>query len=202
MTTYGLYALIGYILGSFPTGVLLGKYVGVDPRTVGSKNIGASNVARALGKKWGLVTLIVDVSKALIPTLIAAHYADRETAMVAGFAATAGHCFPVWLGFKGGKGVATAFGAMAGILPVVAVISAIVWFTIVFFTRTPALGSLAAAALFVALPQIDFQPAEIHFFTIGLSTLLVIRHGKNMSVLKARWQKRNTKPRRTRKRRR
>ena len=202
MTTDLLFVAAGYLLGSIPTGILFGKVTGIDPREVGSQNMGASNVARAMGKKWGLFTLIIDVSKALIPTLVAAEYASKDVAMMTGAAATVGHCFPVWLAFKGGKGVATAFGAMAAILPIVAVISAIVWFTIVFFTRTPALGSLAAAALFVALPQIDSQPAEIHFFTIGLSTLLVLRHGRNMRVLKARWQKKNSKPKMRRKRRR
>ncbi|MEE2789629.1 MAG: glycerol-3-phosphate 1-O-acyltransferase PlsY [Myxococcota bacterium] len=201
MDTATLIALgIGYLIGSIPTGVLVGLYTGADPRTVGSGNIGASNVARASGKKWGLLTLVVDVSKGLVPALVIAHQSGQEAAMITGFAAVIGHCFPVWLKLRGGKGVATAFGAVAAVLPTIAVVSALVWVTILFFTRIPAIASLCAAALFVALPQIDFQPVEVHFFTVGLAVVIILRHVKNIRVLKSRWLKRNEKPQRGRRR--
>lgn len=180
------YGLIGYFAGAIPTGVLLGRIVGQDPRQSGSGNIGASNVARALGKKWGLVTLVVDVAKGALPTLAALQWVSLETALLTGFLATAGHCFPVWLKFRGGKGVATAFGAVVVVLPIIAVIAAILWVTIVYLTKVPTFGSLTAAALFVGLPHLDPHPMELHLFTLSLACLILVRHGKNLTVLRAR----------------
>ena len=156
-----LYIAIGYIAGSLPTGVIMGRLHGKDPRQEGSGNIGASNVARVLGKEWGLLTLIIDVLKGWAPMAFAMASQSVEVGYAVGVAAVVGHCFPVWLGFKGGKGVATAFGAMAAALPAIATIAALVWFTLLFITRTPALGSLAAAALFLGLPQVDSCSARL-----------------------------------------
>lgn len=187
----GLLVAAGYLAGSLPTGVLLGRVVGRDPRAGGSGNIGASNVTRTLGKKWGAVTLVIDLLKGLVPTLIATHWFGLEAALWTGFAAVVGHCYPIWLKLKGGKGVATTFGVMLAILPAVALICALVWITIVYFTRIPALGSLAAAALFVALPRLEEQPFEIHVFTLALFVLIIVRHASNLRTLKARWRTRN-----------
>lgn len=193
--------LAGYLAGSIPTGVIIGRLVGRDPRAAGSGNIGASNVTRTLGKQWGAVTLAVDLLKGLVPTLIAHRVAGLEVALATGFAAVVGHCYPIWLRFRGGKGVATAFGAVAAVLPIVALVAAIVWATIVFFTRTPALGSLAAAALFVVLPWVTDRPFELHVFTLALFVLITVRHAGNLRVLKGRWLARK-KPRRRPQRRR
>jgi len=180
------YGLIGYFAGSIPTGVLIGRLVGHDPRAAGSGNIGASNVARVMGKKWGAMTLVVDVAKGAFPALAALHWVSFEAALLTGFIATVGHCFPIWLKFSGGKGVATAFGAVVVVLPVIAVIAAIIWFTIVYLTKVPTFASLTAAALFVGLPHLDPYPIELHIFTLALACLILVRHGKNLTILRAR----------------
>ena len=144
-----IYAILGYLCGSIPTGVLVGRYKGVDPRTSGSKNIGASNVTRVMGKTAGLVTLLVDVFKGLLPTVIISSTVGDHTGLLVGFMAVIGHCFPVWLKLKGGKGVATAFGVVAAVLPVVALVAALVWFTFLFLPeRLPSAASLPQVSLF------------------------------------------------------
>ncbi|MCA9537795.1 MAG: glycerol-3-phosphate 1-O-acyltransferase PlsY [Myxococcales bacterium] len=185
-----VWPIIGYLAGSIPTGVLLGRLVGRDPRRAGSGNIGASNVTRTLGRKWGALTLVIDLLKGLLPTLLAARLADLDMALLTGFAAVLGHCHPIWLKLRGGKGVATAFGVMAAILPMVALVAALAWGTVLYFTRTPALASLCAAALFVALPRLTHAPNEVHLFTICLFALILVRHTSNLRVLKGRWQQR------------
>lgn len=188
-----LCALGGYLAGSIPTGVLLGRIAGKDPRTEGSGNIGASNVTRTLGKKLGAVTLVVDVLKGLGPALAATHLLPAEVALdgalIAGFAAVVGHCFPVWLRFRGGKGVATSFGAVAAVMPMVGVIGALAWAMLLFFTRIPTIGSIVAAALFVVLAYVESHPFEVHVFTLALFALIVVRHASNLRVLRDRWSK-------------
>ena len=184
-----IYAILGYLCGSIPTGVLVGRYKGVDPRTSGSKNIGASNVTRVMGKTAGLVTLLVDVFKGLLPTVIISSTVGDHTGLLVGFLAVIGHCFPIWLKLEGGKGVATAFGVVAAVLPIVALVAALVWFTFLFFTRTPAIGSVVAAGLFILLPQMDERPIEIHLFTFGIALVILMRHTGNLRVLKKRYVK-------------
>lgn len=178
--------LLAYLAGSLPTGVLLGRLVGRDPRRAGSGNIGATNVTRTLGRKWGAVTLLVDVGKGLGPVLAGLHWADPWIAVGAGLAATIGHCYPVWLRFNGGKGVATAFGAMAGLAWPVAVVSALLWVVVAVVTRVPALGSLSAAAAFVGLSLWDARPVETQILALLLAGLIVLRHQSNLRALKAR----------------
>lgn len=186
-------ALGGYLLGSIPTGVILGRIAGRDPRSAGSGNIGASNVTRTLGKSWGALTLLVDLLKGLGPALVAGALLPEEFALegtlIAGFAAVVGHCFPVWLRFRGGKGVATTFGAVGAVMPAVALVSALVWALLVFFTRIPTIGSLVAAALFVGLAYVEPHAFPVHLFTLALFALIVVRHAGNLRVLRQRWSK-------------
>jgi glycerol-3-phosphate acyltransferase PlsY len=198
MSPYLIYGLIGYIAGSCPTGVVLGRFVGRDPRLHGSGNIGASNVTRTLGKKWGLITLVVDALKGAIPTFVALRCTEFDVALLTGFLAVFGHCFPIWLRFRGGKGVATAFGAVVVIVPVVAVVAAMIWITIVYLTRVPTFGSLTAAALFVALPHVEPHPFTLHLFTLALALLILIRHSKNLGVLRKRRAQEKAKKQRRR----
>jgi len=188
-----LYGLVGYVCGSIPTGVLVGRMHGIDPRSSGSKNIGASNVTRLMGRTAGLITLCVDVLKGLVPTVLILSSVSDHSAYVCGVMAVLGHCFPVWLKFSGGKGVATAFGVVAAVLPVVAIVSAAVWFTFLFFTRTPAIGSVVTAGLFIVLPQMDERPLEIHLFTLTIAVMILLRHTRNMRVLKGRYIKDSSK---------
>lgn len=192
------FPLLGYLLGSLPTGVLLGRLVGKDPRASGSGNIGASNVTRTLGKKLGAITLLADVIKGVVPTVLALLIAGLDVAALTGGLAVLGHCFSLFLKFKGGKGVATSFGALVVFAPVVVVISALVWIALVFFTRTPAIGSLVAAVLFVVLSRVDGQPFPVQMLTLGLLGIIVIRHASNLRVLKKRAQKAQAKRKRRR----
>ncbi len=192
--------LIGaYLVGSIPTGVLLGRYAGKDPRAAGSGNIGASNVNRTLGRGWGAVTLLVDFGKGALPVWLAGRLGDDPTLPLwAGLAAVIGHCYPVWLRFRGGKGVAAAFGTLAVIAPGVGVVSAVAWVGLVLFTRTPAIGSLVAAGLFVVLARVDGRPFEVQVYTLALLALLVLRHTGNIRVLLHRYRKQAERRRRRR----
>src|SRR5688500_11562142 len=119
-------AVVGsYLAGSIPFGLVVARARGVDIRAVGSKNIGATNVARALGKKLGALVLFLDALKGLLPTLVARHalHLDDNLVALVGLAAILGHVFPVWLRFRGGKGVATALGVFAALTPVAAAAS-------------------------------------------------------------------------------
>ncbi len=144
-----------YLLGSIPFGLVLTRLVaGKDVRTVGSGNIGASNVARAAGKVAGVLTLVLDAAKAAVPMLLARHFfadAGPRTAdawaVTVGVAAFLGHLFPVWLGFRGGKGVATALGVFLVLAPIPALLAVGVFGIAFAITRIPAVGSLAGTAV-------------------------------------------------------
>jgi glycerol-3-phosphate acyltransferase PlsY len=184
--------LAALLLGAVPTGVLLGRLVGRDPRTGGSGNIGATNVTRTLGRKFGAITLVVDLLKGLVPVLWLAptFCPDPEVtthwAAAFGFLAVLGHCYSPFLRFKGGKGVATAFGAMLGLAWPIAALSAVVWAGVVIVTRVVALGSLAAVALFVLLAFFDDRPLAIQAFALCTATLVTVRHVSNLRALRRR----------------
>ena len=138
---------LAYFAGSLPTGVLVARALGVDIRAHGSGNMGATNVARTLGKKVGLFVLAVDAAKGYGPTLLALCLA-RPAWTSAGVAllAVLGHVFPIWLRFRGGKGVATALGAFLALAPVATGLAAAVYLLAFAITRIGAVGSLAATA--------------------------------------------------------
>jgi glycerol-3-phosphate acyltransferase PlsY len=139
--------LLGYLLGSIPFGLILTRAMGVDIRSIGSGNIGATNVLRTGNRPIAAATLILDALKGTAAVLIARWYfGSEEAAMIAGLAAFAGHIFPVWLGFKGGKGVATYIGVLLGLNWIVALIFCAVWLLIAFARRYSSLASLTAAA--------------------------------------------------------
>lgn len=181
-----LLIVAGYLLGSFPTGVVLGRYVGRDPRKGGSGNIGATNVTRTLGKKWGAVTLLVDVAKGALATWLGLRFGGLVVGLAAGFAAILGHCFPVWLKFAGGKGVATAFGAMVVVAPAVALVDVFIWIGVAIISRIPAVASVGAALAFVVLAHIHLRSFEIQVFSIAVFLVVLIRHRSNLGKLKRR----------------
>ena len=182
-------AFTAFLVGSLPTGVLVGRVAGADPRRAGSGNIGATNVTRTLGKKWGVVTLVVDVLKGLLPVVLVRLFASEigETgAALAGFAAILGHCFTPFLRFKGGKGVATAFGVMLAMSWPIALFSAVLWVMVAVISRVPAIGSLTAAVAFVALAHVSPQPVALRLLTIAIALLVWIRHVSNLRAIKTR----------------
>ncbi|MGG6895377.1 glycerol-3-phosphate 1-O-acyltransferase PlsY [Rhizobium sp. BR 315] len=137
--------VIGYLLGSIPFGLLLTRMAGLgDVRNIGSGNIGATNVLRTGNKGLAAATLLLDAFKATVAVLIVAHFFGNDAAVLAGFAAFIGHIFPVWIGFKGGKGVATYLGILLGLAPLMALIFAIIWLVIAFTTRYSSLSALVA----------------------------------------------------------
>lgn len=138
-------AAIGYLLGSIPFGLVLTRMAGLgDVRSIGSGNIGATNVLRTGNKGLAGATFLLDALKGTAAVLVAAHFFGEDAGILAGFAAFLGHIFPVWIGFKGGKGVATYLGILLGLAPFMALIFAIVWLVIAFTTRYSSLSALVA----------------------------------------------------------
>jgi glycerol-3-phosphate acyltransferase PlsY len=147
---YGFHVIlifvIGYLLGSIPFGIVVTKLGGgVDPRSIGSGNIGATNVLRSGDKKLAAITLLGDALKGTLAVLLGWFIGGEGTALAAGFGAFIGHLFPVWLGFKGGKGVATFLGVALGLHPAAALTFAIFWLASAYFTRYSSLSALIAS---------------------------------------------------------
>jgi glycerol-3-phosphate acyltransferase PlsY len=143
-----LAVIVGYLCGSIPFGLLLTKWAGLgDVRKIGSGNIGATNVLRTGNKTVAALTLILDAVKATVPVLIFRETSGEAAGLVAGFAALAGHLFPVWLSFKGGKGVATAIGLLFGIAWLLGLAFLAVWLIVAFLFRTSSISALTASAL-------------------------------------------------------
>ena len=143
-----LYAVIlGYLCGSVPFGLLLTRAAGLgDIRTIGSGNIGATNVLRT-GNRWvAFATLVLDAAKAALPVLVARYYWGENAALLAGIASFVGHCFPVWLNFKGGKGVAVSIGALLALSWPVGLIFCAVWLLIAMTRKFSSLAALTASA--------------------------------------------------------
>jgi glycerol-3-phosphate acyltransferase PlsY len=137
--------VLGYLLGSIPFGLVLTRMAGLgDVRKIGSGNIGATNVLRTGNKKLAAATLLLDAFKGTAAVLIAYKLFGEEAGILAGFAAFIGHIFPVWIGFKGGKGVATYLGVLLGLAPLMAAMFAIVWIALAFVTRYSSLSALVA----------------------------------------------------------
>jgi glycerol-3-phosphate acyltransferase PlsY len=180
----------GYLCGSIPFGVVLGRLVlGVDVRTVGSGNIGATNVARAGGKKMGIVVLLLDALKAIVPILVARSVlagrpgAEVWTVLVA-LAAFVGHVFPVWLGFKGGKGVATGLGIFLVLAPWAAVAGVVTYLVAYGATRISSVGSLAGTAV-CALGTfvVHGWTSPVSWAGLALAALILLRHRENIRRL-------------------
>ena len=175
-----------YLLGSIPTGLLLARAFGVDIRATGSGNIGATNVYRTLGRKVGVMTLVGDCLKGLIPVLVARQlgFADAWVA-AAGLAALLGHIYTIFLGFKGGKGVATALGVFLGISPLAVLIALAVFVAVVFKWRYISLGSITAAAVMpAAVAIIDWNPLVVAL-TVAVALLVIAKHQENIKRLRA-----------------
>ena len=199
MTTFAyiIAAISAYLLGSIPFGYLAGISRGVDIRTVGSGNIGATNVYRTLGKKLGIATFVLDVFKGVAATSVI----PQSVWFMLGFEGTAtlymviacgalvliGHSFPLFLNFKGGKGVATGLGVTIGVAPHSAILGLAVWIAVFFATRYVSVGSIIAAAVVgIAVWLLDnsYEPANVVPAVVSLLAVLVIlKHRKNIARL-------------------
>ncbi|MDI6837213.1 MAG: glycerol-3-phosphate 1-O-acyltransferase PlsY [Rhizobiaceae bacterium] len=184
----GLPALIavlslGYLLGSIPFGLLLTRMAGHgDLRQIGSGNIGATNVLRTGNKKLAAATLLLDALKATAAAVAAQAVFGANAGLLAGFAAFIGHLFPVWLGFKGGKGVATYIGTLLGVTPLMVLVFAVVWLSIAFLTRYSSLSALIATLVIpVVLWIIGAEEAAI--VTAIMTVVSWWRHKANIERL-------------------
>jgi glycerol-3-phosphate acyltransferase PlsY len=184
MMNYLLAALFGYLFGSISFGLLITRAAGLgDVRKIGSGNIGATNVLRTGNKGLAALTLLLDALKGTAAVLIAGLY-GTEFAIIAGFFAFLGHLFPVWLGFKGGKGVATYLGVLAGLMWKVALVFAAIWIAVAFVLRYSSLAALVAA---VAVPLVFFLMGYQDFSVVFavMSAIVFIKHRANISRLLA-----------------
>jgi glycerol-3-phosphate acyltransferase PlsY len=140
-----IFALIGYLLGSIPFGLILTKAAGLgDIRAIGSGNIGATNVLRTGNKKLAAATLILDGTKGAVAVLLAQHFANHDAALMAGLFSILGHVFPIWLNYKGGKGVATALGMLLALAPLSGLAACGVWLVMAAVFRFSSLYALIA----------------------------------------------------------
>ena len=193
-----LLVLGAYLLGSVPFSLLMGLVLGVDIRKTGSGNVGATNLSRAAGRKWGIAAFLLDFLKGLVPVLVVVHWTNSETFALAesgilpllvGISAILGHVFPIYLSFRGGKGVATTFGVMAGLSSLSALMAGAVWLLVYVRTRTVSVASLAAV-LTLPLAVLAFERgrarggfAAIETFSVFLTALIFLRHRSNIARL-------------------
>jgi glycerol-3-phosphate acyltransferase PlsY len=177
--------VIAYLIGSIPFGVILTRAGGAgDLRQIGSGNIGATNVLRTGRKGLALATLLLDALKGALPVWLAYRYFGPDMAVVAGLGAVLGHCFPVWLKFRGGKGVATAAGVVLTLTPLAGLIALALFVLIAVLTRYVSLASILAtiAAAPVAFWLGHFQAGELY---LALALLIVLKHAPNIRRLLA-----------------
>ncbi|UMA63856.1 glycerol-3-phosphate 1-O-acyltransferase PlsY [Roseivivax marinus] len=180
-----LWAVLGYLCGSVPFGLIITRAMGlVDPRTIGSGNIGATNVLRTGSKAAGAATLILDAVKGAVAVVAARLAAGEDAAQVAALFAFIGHCYPVWLRFRGGKGVATFLGVLLGLVWPVGLLTCATWIAAVVMTRVSSVGALTAAAVSTIWM---FLIAQFDTVLVGIvmTMLLYWRHRQNLARLRA-----------------
>ena len=190
-----LLIIAAYLIGSIPTAYSIGKaFFNIDIREHGSKNMGASNTFRVLGPVWGIIVLIIDLGKGMAAVQLAllVHSTDwlgTEKSfwqLLFGLVAVAGHVFPVFAGFRGGKGVATLFGMVLAIQPWVALISIIAFIIVVFLTRYISLGSIIAVIVFMACVWFAYKESNVYmrWFSIIAAALVIFMHRSNLLRLR------------------
>ena len=182
-----LLVLAAYLIGSIPMGLIFGKLIWKkDLRRFGSRNIGATNAWRVLGRKAGLLIFLFDFIKGQLGALLGACIIGTPSAMVVGgFFAIIGHTFPLFIGFRGGKGVATGLGVLSLLMPRVMLIVVIVWFALVLVTRYVSVGSVFSAVLTPILAAFFKVPNEYFAFALAAAVIIVWRHKDNITRLKA-----------------
>ena len=176
--------LIGYLAGSIPFGLLLARAFGQgDIRKIGSGNIGATNVLRTGRKDIAAITLFLDAAKAGVTGWILQNWLGVPFGYVAAAAALIGHCYPIWLGFKGGKGVATFFGGLFALVWQIGILAAVVWLATAFLTRYSSLGALIACVI-CSIAAIIFFPRGAGIMVAVMSAIILWRHRENIGRLR------------------
>ena len=181
-----LIALVaGYLLGSIPFGYLAGRVKSVDIRTLGSGNVGAANVFRNLGRSWGIAVMACDIGKGVAGVLIGRALTDDPWPIFVAAAVMVGAIFPVWLRFRGGKGVAAGAGVMIGLFPLVSALLVPLWLLIVLVFRITSLASVATAVAFTPLAAAFGAPWQYLVLAGAMSLLVLLRHRANIGRLLA-----------------
>jgi acyl phosphate:glycerol-3-phosphate acyltransferase len=176
--------LIAYLIGSVPTGFLIGSWAGVDVRKAGSGNVGATNVARVVGRRQGIFTLLADTAKGFVPVLIALALGLMPAGVaVVGVAGFLGHLYPVFLGFRGGKGVATALGVFLALAPWAAAVLATVFIAVFAMTRLVSLSSIAAAVCAPIVLWLSSYPQAWVWMSLFIAFMIILRHRENIQRL-------------------
>ena len=188
--------LLSYLCGSLPSGYIIGRLNGIDIRKYGSHNIGATNVRRVLGRDWSFICFFLDFFKGYLPVVIIGHrfggtlaIGAAMGAIIAAIGTILGHVFPVWLHFKGGKGVATSLGALSGIALLPVIVGGLVWLVVFEIRRIVSLASMAAVVA-VAVSALAFRLLGIYMVSwpgiillVIVAVLVIIRHHENISRL-------------------
>ncbi len=184
MSLYGFYFL-AFILGSIPFAFVYGKvFHNIDIRQKGSGNSGATNSLRVFGKKAGVLVLICDVLKGLLPVLLAKQYLEGNSYLIIGLCAILGHIFSPFLNFKGGKGIATALGVAIGSYWPAALACILVFILVIYITRMVSLGSILGAMAFLIFNVFNFsQNPSLVYLSFGLFILILYTHRKNISLI-------------------
>jgi len=180
-----IFVLLSYIIGAIPFGLIISrKIAGIDITHEGSGNIGATNVAREIGLKWGFLTLFFDLAKGFFPLIIVSRYIAQDNSIFLIFTSMAvllGHMFSPFLNFKGGKGVATAFGIFLALSPLSALISLCIFLVTVFFSNYISLGSMVGACTMPIILSFFNKPAALIFTALFTATLILITHSGNIT---------------------
>lgn len=195
MGSYAIFILsvfAAYIIGSFPTSYIMGRLVkGIDVREAGSKNAGATNVLRTVGKIPALITLIVDIAKGfLVVTVLADYFYSIDVPFVyefykplLGFIAICGHIWPVWLKFRGGKGVATTLGVALGLAPLVLLPSLVIWIAVFAWKKFVSLASILSLMAFPIFACISGCPVYTTVFSVAICAIVIYKHKTNIARL-------------------
>ncbi|MEP1522557.1 glycerol-3-phosphate 1-O-acyltransferase PlsY [Ascidiaceihabitans sp.] len=185
LTLLALWAVIGYLLGSIPFGMVIARVMNLgNLRDIGSGNIGATNVLRTGNKTAAALTLVFDAAKGAVALLLARHFVGEDAAQIAGIAAMIGHCYPVWLKFAGGKGVATFIGIMLALTWPVGIACCVAWLVGAATTRISSMGALVSAAASTFLLIFMGAPTAL-LMGIVLTLLIFWRHRANISRIRA-----------------
>lgn len=193
---YAISAIVGYLIGSFPTGVIFSKKkYGIDVREMGSGNIGATNITRVFGWYAGVWVFIIDYLKGFVPLYLLNKFFPDEPWLLVLVASmlVLGHCFSIYLKFRGGKGVATSFGCISFISPWCAALCAAVYGILLAITKISAVGSLGAILAAVLFLLITQPPRAVSFLIIGITVVVVVRHHQNIRRLLETWKQRKGK---------
>jgi glycerol-3-phosphate acyltransferase PlsY len=179
---WALMALAGYVFGSIPFGIVVSKAMGLpDPRTIGSKNVGFTNVLRVSGTKAGVLTLLGDMGKGWVMGWAAMHWlTDEWFIMLVALSPILGHVFSMFLSFTGGKGVATALGSVLGLSPSMGVLLLLIWIGTVAIWRYSSGGALAAFGMFPVVAMVNEQRQEFLLFSVVVSALIWYQHKDNI----------------------